>query len=178
MRRVLVTLLLLPALLVALLAGASMAATTTTSPRAAVAQAQKEWLSALRVAAKTGDRTATFPSPSRAVLIERLRQAQRRYGFQIVSVTMLHPLQRAPVIIIRSDKKLAIAHATPAIIKLFDPRHVTKSNPSGYAYEGYFLSAQDRHGVPYLATFNHSRCCPPGGGEWAARENLYPFPHG
>jgi len=91
---------------------------------------------------------------------------------------MLHPLQRAPVIVIRSDRKLAIAHATPAIIKLFDPRHVTKNNPSGYAYEGYFLSAQDRHAVPFLATFHHSRCCPPGGGEWAASESLYPFPHG
>jgi len=158
-----------------------MAATTTattTSPRAAVAQAQKEWLKELRLSAKTGDRAAMFPSPSRAVLIERLRQAQRRYGFQIVSVTMLHPLQRAPVIVIRSDRKLAIAHATPAIIKLFDPRHVTKSNPSGYAYEGYFLSAVDKHGVPYLATFNHWRCCPPGGGQWAASESLYPFPHG
>ena len=77
---------------------------------------------------------------------------------------MFHPLQNAPAIVIRSDKKLAIAHATPAIIKLIDPRHVTNSNPSGYAYEGYFLSAEDKHGVPYLATFHHSRCCPPGGG--------------
>jgi hypothetical protein len=155
-----------------------MAATTTTSPRAAVAQAQKEWLSALRLAVKTGDRAATFPSPSRAVLFKRLRQAQRRYGFQIVSVRMIRPLQRAPVIVIRSHKKLVIAHATPAIIKLFDPRRVTKSNPSGYAYEGYFLSAENRLGVPYLATFNHWRCCPPGGGQWAASESLYPFPHG
>jgi hypothetical protein len=176
MRRTLLSLLAL--LLLTALAGASMAATTTTSPRAAVAQAQKEWLSAMRASAKTGDRAATFPSPSRAVLMERLRQAQRRYGFQIVSVRMLHPLQRAPVIVIRSDKKVAIAHATPAIIKLFDPRHVTKNNPSGYAYEGYFLSAEDKHGLPYLATFNHWRAPHVGGGQWAASESLYPFPHG
>jgi hypothetical protein len=172
------TLLLLAGLLGTLLAGASIAATTRTPPRVAVAQAQKEWLSALRVSAKTGDRAATFPSPSQAVLMQRLRQAQRRYGFAIVRVKMLHPLQSAPVIVIRSDRKLAIARATPAIIKLFDPRRVTKGNPSGFAYEGYFLSAEDRHGVPYLATFHHSRCCPPGGGEWAASESLYPFPHG
>jgi hypothetical protein len=155
-----------------------MAATAAPSPRTAVTQAQKEWLNAMQAAAKTGDRAATFPSPSRRVLMQRLRQAQRRYNFAIVTVRMLHPLQSAPVIVIRSDKKLAIAHATAAIIRLFNPRHVTNSNPSGYAYEGYFLSAEDRHGVPYLTTFHHSRCCPPGGGEWAASENLYPFPHG
>jgi hypothetical protein len=154
-----------------------MAAISAPSPRAAVAQAQKEWLSALRLSAKTGDRAATFPSPSRVVLIERLGQAQRRYGFQIVSVRMLHPLQAAPVIVIRSDKKLAIAHATPAIIKLFDPRHVTKSNPSGYAYEGYFFQAQDTRGVPYLVTYNYLRPPNVGSGEWAANESLYPFPH-
>jgi hypothetical protein len=173
------SLLSLPAVLVAAsLAGVAVAATTTLSPRAAVTQAQKQWLSAMHVAAKTGDRAASFPSPSLSVLMQRLRKAQRRYDFEIVSVRMLHPLQSAPVIVIRSDKKLAIAHATPAIIKLFDPRHVTNTNPSGFAYAGYFLSAEDRRGVPYLATFHHSRCCPPGGGEWAASENLYPFPHG
>ena len=166
------------AFLVALLACASLAATTMLSPRTAVTQARKEWLSALQTAAKTGDRAARFPSPSRHVLMQRLRQAQGRYGFEIVTVRMLRPLQSAPVIVIRSDRKLAIAHATPAIIKFFDPRHVTNTNPSGFAYEGYFLSAEDQHGVPYLATFHHSRCCPPGGGEWAASENLYPFAHG
>ncbi|HTE83950.1 MAG TPA: hypothetical protein VK821_04395 [Dehalococcoidia bacterium] len=166
------------AFLVASLACVSLAATTTLSPRTAVTQARKEWLSALQTAAKTGDRAARFPSPSRRVLMQRLRQAQGRYGFEIVTVRMLHPLQSAPVIVIRSDKKVAMAHATLAIIKLFDPRHVTNTNPSGFAYEGYFLSAEDQHGVPYLATFHHSRCCPPGGGEWAASENLYPFPHG
>jgi hypothetical protein len=176
MRRSLLS--LLAVLLVASLAGASMAATATTSPRAAVAQAQKEWLSAMRLSAKTGDRAATFPSPSRAVLIERLRHAQSRYGFEIVTVRMFHPLQNAPAIVIRSDKKLATAHATPAIIKLFDPRNVTNSNPSGYAYEGYFLTVENKRGVPYLATFNHWRAPHVGGGQWAASETLYPFPHG
>jgi len=46
---------------------------------------------------------------------------------------MRHPLQAAPIIVIRSNNKLAIARATPAIIELFNPRHVTKRNPSGYA---------------------------------------------
>lgn len=121
-------------LLVASIAGVAVAATTTPSPRAAVTQAQKQWLSAMHVAAKTGDRAATFPSPSRSVLMQRLRKAHRRYDFEIVSVRMIHLLQSAPVIVIRSDRKLAIARATPAIVGLFDKRHVTNANPSGYAY--------------------------------------------
>lgn len=55
---------------------------------------------------------------------------------------------------------------------------MTKSNPSGYAYEGYFFEALDADGTPYLATFNHWRAPRVGGGEWAADESLYPFPHG
>jgi hypothetical protein len=144
----------------------------TPSPKAAVAQAKREWLKEVRASARTGDRAKSFPSPGRAVLMVRLRRAQARYDFRIVSVTILLRLQRVPVIVIRSDRKLAIARATPAIIDLFDPRHVTKKNPSGYAYEAYFFEARDRHGAPYLATFNHWRPPHVGGGQWAADESL------
>jgi hypothetical protein len=73
---------------------------------------------------------------------------------------MLHPLQSAPVIVIRSDKKLAIAHATPAIIKLFDPRHVTNTNPSGFAYEGYFPgAAQAERCFGVFVAVGARRCC-------------------
>jgi hypothetical protein len=168
----------LPALLFFLLIGASPAASAVSSPQAIVAQAQRQWWSELRASAKTGDRALDFPSPSRAVLMQRLRRSQQRYGFQIVSVMMLHPLQGAPLIVIRSDEKRAIARATPAIVNSFDPHHATRKNPSGYAYEGYFFVAQDTHSVPYLATFDHWRVPHVGGGEWAADESLYPFPHG
>jgi hypothetical protein len=91
---------------------------------------------------------------------------------------MLHPLQSAPVIVIASNNKRSLARAAPKIIDLFDPRHVTYLDPSGYAYEGYFLVAQTSSGVPYLLTFNHRRAPHVGGGEWAASEDLCPFPHG
>jgi len=148
------------------------------SPKSVVAQAKREWLKEVLASARTGDRAKSFPSPDRAVLLARLRVAQARYGFRIISVTVLHPLQRVPVIVVRSNRKHAIARATPAIIDLFDPRRVTKKNPSGYAYEAYFFEARDSHGVPYLATFNHWRVPHVGGGQWAAEESLYPFPHG
>ena len=168
-------------LLVIVLAVASIPATASTagtSPRHAVSQAYAEWLGELRASARTGDRAARFANPSRAVLMRRLRVAAGRYRFRIVSVRMLHPLQAAPVIVIRSNRKQAISRATPKVIDLFDPRRVTKANPSGFAYEGYFFIAEAENGVPYLATFNHWRAPHVGGGQWAAAESLYPFPHG
>jgi hypothetical protein len=146
-------------------------------PEQAVAQAKREWLREVREAARVGDDARSFPSPARAVLLRRLLKAQQPYGFGIVSVRMLRPLQLAPVIVIRSDRKLETARAIRAIVKLFDPRRTTKTNPSGAAYEAYFLEAQTRRGVPYLATFNFVRPPSVGGGEWAAEERLYPFPH-
>lgn len=153
-------------------------ATAAMSPSRAVAQAKAEWLKEMRASAKSGDRSARFPSPSRRVLRRRLHQAERLYGFRVVSVQMVHPLQSAPVIVISANNELSIARATPKIIDLFDPRHPMSANPSGYAYEGYFFVAQTTGGVPFLATFNHWRAPHVGGGEWAASENLYPFPHG
>ena len=165
-------------LVVAVGAMSASAATAAMSPKRAVAQAKAEWLKEMRASAKSGDRSAKFPSPSRAVLMQRLRKAEKLYGFRVVSVQMLHPLQSAPVIVIRSDSEQSIPRATPKIVDLFDPRHPTSADPSGYAYEGYFFVVETSGGVPYLATFNHWRAPHVGGGEWAASENLYPFPHG
>jgi hypothetical protein len=153
-------------------------ASAATSPRQLVAHARVEWLRDVLASARNGDRAARFASPPAAVLLRRLHRAQALYGFRIVRVRILHPLQRAPVIVIRSDRKRAIARATPRIVELFDPRRPTKANPSGYAYEAYFFVAETSRGVPYLATFNHWRAPHVGGGEWAADESLYPFPHG
>jgi hypothetical protein len=162
----------------AVLASAGAGVAGPVPPKRGVAQAKQEWLRDLYASARNGDRATRFPSPSRRELVGRLRRAAARYGFEILSVRMLHPLQRAPVIVIRSSHEHALARAIPAIIERFDPRHVTKANPSGYAYEGYFLEAIDARGVPFLATFNHWRAPRVGGGEWAAVESLYPFPHG
>jgi len=167
--------LLVVAAIVGPLAGVSAAAT---SPARVIAQAKAEWVSKMRASARIGDRDARFPSPSRVVLLARLRTGATLYGFGIVSVQMLHPLQGAPVIVIRSDREQAIARATRKIVTLFDPYRPTSADPAGSAYEGYFLVAEDSGGVPYLASWNQSRAPHVGGGEWAASPNLYPFPHG
>ena len=119
-------------------------------PKQAIAQAKAEWLADIRAAAHSG----------------------------VVSIQMLHSLQDAPVIVISSARKQSLARSTPKIIDLFDPRHPTRTNPSSYAYEAYFLVAQTTRDVPFLATFNRWRGPHAGGGQWAESETLYPFPHG
>jgi hypothetical protein len=145
---------------------------------AELAQARAQWLSEMLASAKSGDRSARFPTPSRAMLVRRLQLADARYGFTVASVRMLRPLQAAPVIVIRTDQTRVMARSLPAIISLFDPRHPTNADPSGYAYEGYFLVVETRAGNPYIATFNHWRALHIGGGEWAASDSLFPFAHG
>lgn len=147
-------------------------------PKQAIAQAKAEWLADIRAAAHSGDRSTRFPSPPREVLIKRIDKAAKLYGFRVVSIQMLHSLQDAPVIVISSDRKQSLARSTPKIIDLFDPRHPTRTNPSSYAYEAYFLVAQTTRDVPFLATFNRWRGPHAGGGQWAESETLYPFPHG
>ncbi|MGH2972145.1 MAG: hypothetical protein ACRDNM_00745 [Gaiellaceae bacterium] len=170
--------LLMIVLVLIVVAQSAAASTAAVSPARVVAQMKTEWISEMRASAKNGDRAARFPSPPRGVLMGRLRKAEKLYGFRVVSVQLLHPLQSAPVVVIRSDREQSIARATPKIILLFDPYHPTEPDPIGYAYEGYFLVAETRRGVPYLATFNRGRAPHIGGGEWAASENLYPFAHG
>jgi hypothetical protein len=157
---------------------AALALVGSVTPQHAVAQAKREWLKELRAAAATGDRATRFPSPSKRVLLGRLHRAEARFGFSVVSVTMLRPLQSAPVVVIRSDRERAIARVTPKIVAAFDRRRVTRENPSGFAYEGIFFVAQTSRGAPYLAVFNHWRAPHVGGGQWAASESLYPYPHG
>lgn len=169
---------LLIALVLVVVALSATATTAAVSPASVVTQMKTHWTSEMRASAKNGDRAARFPSPSRAVLMRRLHTAARQYGFRIVSVQLLHPLQSAPVVVIRSDREQATARATAKIILSFDPYHPTPADPIGYAYEGYFLVAETSRGIPYVATFNLGRAPHIGGGEWAASENLYPFPHG
>jgi hypothetical protein len=148
------------------------------APHDAVANAKRGWLKELRANAATGDTAKAFPSPPRRVLLRRLETARSRFGFEIESVTMLRPLQLAPVVVLRSDRKVQLSRATPSIVKLIDPRHVTRQNPSGFAYEGIFLVVETTRGVPYLLVFNHWRAPHVGGGQWAASESLFPYPHG
>ena len=70
------------AILLVLILGAvsAVASTAAISPARAVAQAKAEWLKELRASAKSGDRSAKFPSPSSPILMRRLHKAAKLYG--------------------------------------------------------------------------------------------------
>lgn len=180
MRRALLLVLLPLAVVGGVLGGLAIrhsGSSSTATPRSFVALIERQWRSQLRAGAMS-DRARRFPSPSKAVLLARLGQAQRRYGFDVVKVEILHPLQAAPLVVIRASDRQAIARATPAILRLLDPKRTTGDDRTGWAYEGFLFEAQDRNGVPFLAVFNHWRGRDAGGGQWAADETLYPFPQG
>jgi hypothetical protein len=147
------------------------------SPGGIVRQAQRRWRADL-VSGALADPKKRFPSPSWDVLRGRLRVAEKRYGFEVIAVAMFHPRQAAPLVLVRATKKRAFAQATPAILRLIDPKRKTGDDRTGWAYEGFFFKAVDPHGVPFLFTFNHFRGQHAGGGQWASRGDLFPFPHG
>jgi hypothetical protein len=120
------------------------------------------------------ERFANLPA---AQFRRRLAAAAARYHFTVKKVQFLHPAQAAPLVIVQSRRYLALAHAVPAIESSLDP-HTGHSDQTGWAYEGFFLEAQDERGIPFIATSNFMRGAGPGGGQWARSNQLYPFTHG
>lgn len=140
---------------------------------------EKSWYANLRDGARAnpGER---FPSPSKTVLLRRLRLAANRYHFTIVNVHVAHPLQAAPLVVVETANEQALSNSTPAILQLVNPRRATRGSDdrAGHAYEGFLFEARNTNGVPFLATFNWWRSpTHAGGGQAASRERLYPFVH-
>ena len=137
------------------------------------------WYSNLRLGARVnpGER---FSSPSKAVLLRRLRLAAARYHFTIVKVHVAHPLQAAPLVVVETANEQALSNSTPAILQLVDPHRAKRGSDdrTGHAYEGFLFEARNTDGVPFLATFNWWRNpASSGGGQSASSERLYPFVH-
>jgi hypothetical protein len=123
------------------------------------------------------DPSERFDNLSARQLRQRLAEEATRYHFTIEQVRLLHPRQVAPLVTIRTRRYLAFAHALPSIETSLDP-HIGHNDRAGWAFEGFFLEAQDERGVPFLAVFNFMRGSGPGGGQWARSDQLYPFAHG
>lgn len=134
------------------------------------------WEHDLRVAARR-DRPLSYPTPSLAILRQRVAAASSKFGFRLVSVRMLRAPQGAPLVIVQAESSPAgFAPKVSAIIRLLDPTHPAAQDWESTAYEGFFFGAQDRNGRPFLAGFNVGRLHE--GGQWARSPNLYPFAHG
>jgi hypothetical protein len=84
-----------------------------------------------------------FPNPKSAAFRRRLASIGRRYGFKVVSLRLLRPLQYAPLIVIetRRDPR-AFKEDLGAIDSLVDP-----ARPGDYTFEGSFIEARGARGV-------------------------------
>ena len=119
-----------------------------------------------------------FPNLAPSLFRQRLAEAAKRYDFEVVSVRFLRPRQLAPEVVVRTKRYDELARAMPPIDAALNPREPARDDRRGWEYEGFWLEAQDEHGVPFLAVFTFMRGPGPGGGQWARSEPLFPFPHG
>jgi hypothetical protein len=134
------------------------------------------WEHDLRGAARR-DHRLSYPTPSLAILRQRIAAASNRFGFRLVLVRMLRAPQGAPLVIVQTESSPAsFVPKVSAIIRLLDPTHSAPQDWESTAYEGFFFGAQDSNGRPFLAGFNVERLHE--GGQWARSADLFPFPHG
>ena len=134
----------------------------------------KAWMRHLRAGARA-DPEHEFANPSRALLIERLAAASRSFGFEVVRLNVLRPRQDAPLIIVRTANRRALARHTGEILRLLDPSF---GSPDGPSYEGLFFEARGADGRAFLVAYSWWRGPGHGGGQWASAERFLPFPHG
>lgn len=112
-----------------------------------------------------------FPAQSRAVFMRRLALVGERYGFGVVSVRFLRPLQAAPLVVVRTSRprKEFVKDVVP-IMQLLDPR-----DGQAVTFEGFFFAAEDAKG-PFVSVFDVYRGQVMGG-QWAWDPCELPYPH-
>ena len=122
-------------------ASASTRAVQSLPPVAALHKAQKvraDWLREIRTRARTAP-AARFHNPSRVLLRARLRRLEGRYGFRVVELRIYRPRQQAPLIVVETADKAALARNTHRILRVIDPKvfkvNLIPYNPTGM-YEG------------------------------------------
>jgi hypothetical protein len=138
--------------------------------------AREQWVAEITRRARADPSQSFANLPARQLRVQ-LAEAASRYHFTVKKVQLLRPRQVAPLVVIQTRHYLAVAHAVPVIENSLDP-HTGHSDRAGWAFEGFFLEAQDERGVPFLSIFNFMRGSGPGGGQWARSDQLYPFNHG
>ena len=103
-----------------------------------------------------------FANPSPGAFGQLVADAGRRYGFTVVSLSLLRPLQTAPVLFVETGRdRTAFMHDLPAIENMLDPgldqplqSPLARKTP--LAFEGLFFEVRDAQG-PFLAVWNARR---------------------
>ena len=137
--------------------------------------ALEQWLSAIRKHAEdSAFSDEHFASPATSEFLVRLNQAAHSYGFIVRQVTMRHPRQLAPEVVIESDDFVRLSHALGPIENAIDPSDPARTNDR--EYEAIFIEAVDSRGIPYSIVSNALRGQIEGS-QWARADALYPFLH-
>jgi hypothetical protein len=112
-----------------------------------------------------------FPNPSPGEFRARVAKVGERYGFTVVSVRMLRPLQFAPLVVVATDRdRRAFVRDVPAIMALLNP-----SLDRAVTFEGFFFEARDDAGV--FVSVNSARRGVVRGSQWSWDPCRSPFPH-
>ena len=150
---------------------------TEEQARQAGAQSLAMWKRELRrgVRERPGLR---FDNLSPSQLRQRLDRSAKDYGFEVVSVKLHRPRQLAPEVVIRTTHYLDVAQSARVWWRTIDPERKTTDGRTGWRFEGFYLRAEDEHGIPFFILDNFWRVRDGGGGMWARSERLFPFDHG
>jgi hypothetical protein len=116
-----------------------------------------------------------FPNPAPAAFRARVDAVGRRYGFDVVSLRLLRPLQIAPLLVVKTnrDRKSFVADV-PAIMRLLDPV-ASGGGSTAVTFEGFLLEAGDGDG-PFVRVENLYRGQVEGG-QWSWNRCVYPYAH-
>jgi hypothetical protein len=88
-----------------------------------------------------------FRNPGSAWLLDQLHRIGKRFHFLVESVHYLHPLQAAPVVVLRTDRPAVFAGNETVILNSL---HITQGLSVGWPYEGYYIEVRDGDGRPFL----------------------------
>ena len=112
-----------------------------------------------------------FPNPPPSVYRSRVAAVAKRFGFRVVSLRLLRPLQLAPALVVETDRnRKSFVADVPSIVGWLDPR-----NGEATTFEGFLFEARDEKG-PFVRVENVYRG-EVEGGQWSADPCDYPFPH-
>lgn len=118
-----------------------------------------------------------FPSPSERSFRGRLAIAARRWHFRVLDARYLRPLQGAPMVVVQTAHPIRLARVAGKIERFLDPFEQNhRFQLGGWAYEGFYLEAEDAKNAPAFAFANAFRGTGLGS-QWARSERLYPFAH-
>ena len=136
---------------------------------------RKHWLA--EIARRRRESGLRFRNLSRPAFRSRLAAAAARDHFTVERLQFVHSGQVTPLVVLRTDRYVALARAIPSIASSLDPQHGPQ-DWQGWSFGALYLEAQDERGVPFVVVTNVIGSGTATGGQWARSDRLFPYAHG